>query len=83
MLESATDSLEADELIYQVIEKEFPGSTVLIIALHLRKVVFCDRVLVMEAGRVLEFDSPSALLADQDSNLRKMLAEGEGINRRI
>lgn len=58
--------LETDALIQETIRQEFASCTVLTIAHRLNTVVLdCDRVLVLDAGNVVEFDSPYTLLQKQ------------------
>lgn len=70
-------------LVHQVIEKEFSETTVLIMTRRLRTVLSCDRVLVMEDNQVLEFDKPSTLLSDPDSNLKKAMVKMQEMSRRM
>ena len=44
--------------------------------------VLCDRVAVMDRGRILEFDSPAALVRGLDAPSRITLADGEVITTR-
>jgi len=53
---------------------------VLTIAHRLNTIIDYDRVLVMDAGKVAEFDSPNALLKDSDSLFFK-LAKQAGISQ--
>ncbi len=50
-----------------VLRTQFADRTVITIAHRLETIIDSDRVLVMDAGRVAEFDSPSKLLARPDS----------------
>ncbi|VDK49244.1 unnamed protein product [Cylicostephanus goldi] len=75
---AAAVDAETDSLLQRTIREQFADSTVLTIAHRLNTVMDCDRLLVMDAGRVVEFDTPSALLAKQDSLFRSM-AEDAGI----
>lgn len=54
--------LRTDSLIQQTIRRKFADCTVLTIAHRLHTIIDSDRVLVMDAGQVSEFDSPFALL---------------------
>lgn len=66
-----------DELIQRVLRDEarLHGATVLAIAHRLQTIVDFDRVLVLGDGKVLEFDSPTKLLADKDSTFAAMMKE--------
>ncbi|CAJ0609669.1 unnamed protein product [Cylicocyclus nassatus] len=75
---AAAVDAETDSLLQRTIREQFADCTVLTIAHRLNTVMDCDRLLVMDAGRVIEFDTPSALLAKQDGLFRSM-AEDAGI----
>jgi len=64
---TAAVDLETDDLVQATIRKEFADCTVLTIAHRLNTIMDSDRVLVLDAGRVKEFDSPAGLLADKHS----------------
>jgi len=68
-IDEATASVdrETDLLLQQAIRAEFRDNTVLTIAHRIQTVLDCDRVLVMDGGRVAEFDPPSVLLANRQS----------------
>ena len=55
--------------------------TVVTVAHRLRTVVFYHRVLVMDAGRKLEYDTPSALLRNSSSRFRAMCAATGDLTR--
>merc|ERR1711973_728879 len=64
---TAAVDLETDDLVQDTIRKEFADCTVLTIAHRLNTIMDSDRALVLDAGRVKEFDSPAGLLADKHS----------------
>ncbi|KAF9429464.1 CD9 antigen [Entomortierella beljakovae] len=74
---TAAVDVETDELIQKTIREEFKDRTILTIAHRIKTVMDSDKILVMERGRVSEFDSPHRLLKDKDSLFYK-LAEQAG-----
>jgi ATP-binding cassette subfamily C (CFTR/MRP) protein 1 len=78
LLDEATSSVdfETDNLIQKTIKEEFKSSTILIIAHRLNNVLDSDRILVMDSGRVVEFDTPQNQLKNPNSILNKLLKAG-------
>ncbi|PBK75557.1 ABC protein [Armillaria solidipes] len=72
ILDEATASVdvETDQKIQQTIQHQFRDRTLLCIAHRLRTIISYDRVLVLEEGRVAEFDSPSKLFLRDDGIFR-------------
>lgn len=66
LLDEATSSVDSqtDEIMFSTIEREFKGYTTLAVAHRLDWAIRSDRVVVMEAGRVVETGSPQELLQD-------------------
>ncbi|KAH9185668.1 hypothetical protein AeNC1_012357 [Aphanomyces euteiches] len=64
---TANIDLETDRLIQQMIKEGFHGVTRLIIAHRLETILDSDRILVLDAGQVKEFDAPATLLANSES----------------
>ncbi|KAK7930845.1 hypothetical protein WMY93_007240 [Mugilogobius chulae] len=62
---TAAVDLETDDLIQNTIRKEFSHCTVLTIAHRLHTIMDSSRVMVLDAGKIVEFDSPSNLLVKQ------------------
>lgn len=79
LLDEATAAIdgEMDRLIQETIRSSFDGCTKLIIAHRLNTVLSCSRVMVMDNGQILEFDSPAALLANESSRFRAMMEASE------
>jgi ABC-type multidrug transport system fused ATPase/permease subunit len=67
LLDEATAALdsETDALVQRVVRSAFADRTILTIAHRLDTIIDADRILVMDAGRVAEFASPSELLRDE------------------
>ncbi|XP_035525425.1 multidrug resistance-associated protein 5 [Morone saxatilis] len=83
ILDEATAAIdtETDRLIQETIRSAFGSCTTLIIAHRLNTVMSCSRVMVLDNGQILEFDSPAALLADENSRFRAMIAASENQSR--
>ena len=77
MLDEATASCDAvtDANIQKVIKRVFKDCTVLTIAHRLNTVADSDRIMVIDAGVVVEFDAPAALLALPDSAYGRLIRE--------
>ncbi|KAF9935468.1 hypothetical protein BGZ67_003418 [Mortierella alpina] len=60
VLDEATSAVdvETDELIQKTIRREFSNLTVLTIAHRIKTVMDSDRILVLDQGMVVEYDSP-------------------------
>ena len=59
---TANVDFKTDRLIQQVIRDKFKDSTVLTIAHRLNTIMDYDKVLVLNGGRVVEFDKPEVLV---------------------
>lgn len=58
---------ETDHLIQRVIRAKFVDRTVITIAHRLTTILDCDKILVMDAGQVVEFATPAELLSNPES----------------
>nr|CAD1816972.1 unnamed protein product [Ananas comosus var. bracteatus] len=63
-MDEATASVDSqtDAVIQRIIREDFAACTIISIAHRIPTVMDCDRVLVVDAGRAKEFDTPSNLL---------------------
>ena len=70
MLDEATAAvdLETDDLVQATIRKEFVDCTVLTIAHRLNTIMDSNRVMVLDQGKIIEFDSPQNLLSNSESH---------------
>ncbi|KAL7089477.1 hypothetical protein ACP275_13G188700 [Erythranthe tilingii] len=75
VLDEATAAVDVrtDALIQKTIREEFRSCTMLIIAHRLNTIIDCDKVLLLDAGQVVEFDSPETLLHREESAFSKMV----------
>jgi multidrug resistance protein, putative len=78
---TAAMDLHTDSLIQETIRREFKDCTILTIAHRLDTILDSDRVLVLEKGRIIEFDSPARLLKNPDSVLSKLAQDASIIRR--
>lgn len=62
-----------DSLIQQTIREKFSDCTVLTIAHRLHTIMDADRVLVLDAGRLIEFDEPHLLLQNENGLFASMV----------
>ncbi|CAG7716193.1 unnamed protein product, partial [Allacma fusca] len=69
---TAAIDLETDDLIQQTIRTEFLESTVITIAHRLNTIMDSTRILVLDNGFIREYDSPSNLLRDHNSQFYQM-----------
>ncbi|KAG9492340.1 hypothetical protein GDO78_000707 [Eleutherodactylus coqui] len=79
LLDEATAAIDndTDVLIQETIKDAFSECTVLIIAHRLNTVFHCDRIMVMDHGKITEFDRPSVLLSKENSTFHAMAAAAE------
>lgn len=74
ILDEATSSVDfdTDHQIQETIRSEFVESSLLCIAHRIRTVVDYDRILVLDHGEVVEFDTPYALITRPGSVFQQM-----------
>ncbi|KAJ3514870.1 hypothetical protein NLJ89_g2120 [Agrocybe chaxingu] len=74
ILDEATASVdyETDRKIQDTIAYEFKDRTILCIAHRLRTIISYDRICVLDAGQIAEFDTPTKLYDNTDGIFRGM-----------
>ncbi|KAJ9526631.1 hypothetical protein QJQ45_017605 [Haematococcus lacustris] len=85
VLDEATSNVDnaTDNLIQATIRSAFADCTVLTIAHRLHTIIDSDRILLLDAGKLAEFESPAVLLQRPGGAFRKLVEEttkGGGLN---
>ncbi|KAJ2737623.1 hypothetical protein H4R23_001706 [Coemansia sp. Cherry 401B] len=77
VLDEATAAIdnETDTIIQESIRKEFKDCTVLTIAHRLNTIIDSDMILVVDGGRLAEYDTPQNLLENENSLFAKLVEE--------
>lgn len=64
---TAAIDLETDDLIQKTIRTEFKDCTVLTIAHRLNTIMDSSRIIVLDRGKIVEFDTPQNLISNKNS----------------
>lgn len=75
LMDEATASvdMETDKVIQETIRKSFSDATLLVIAHRINTIIDMDRIMVLSDGKLVEFDTPQALLSNPDGVFTKMV----------
>lgn len=64
---TAAVDVETDKVIQETIRTSFKDRTILTIAHRINTIMDNDRIIVLDKGKVVEFDTPEALLKNTNS----------------
>ncbi|CAK5040960.1 unnamed protein product [Meloidogyne enterolobii] len=83
VLDEATASIDSqtDELIQRAIRTEFSRSTILTIAHRISTVMDYDRIMVLSAGKLVEFDTPEKLAAEKTSHFHALVKNSSNVEK--
>ncbi len=70
---TASVDFETDKFIQKTIREEFKQFTVLTIAHRIETILDYDRICVLDKGKIIEFDTPNNLLANNKSNFYSLV----------
>ncbi|KAJ7852957.1 multidrug resistance-associated ABC transporter [Mycena leptocephala] len=80
ILDEATSAIDykTDAVVQNSLRTKLGGDvTSLIVAHRLHTIMDADRIMVLDTGRIVEFDSPQKLLEIEDGHFRALLDESE------
>ncbi|KAL4247262.1 hypothetical protein ABKN59_006864 [Abortiporus biennis] len=80
ILDEATSAIdyETDTIIQNSLRKELNKDvTLLTVAHRLQTIMDADKIMVLDSGRIVEFDKPSVLLQNEKGMLRALVDESE------
>ena len=79
ILDEATANIDVvtEQKVQRLISEELEGCTMITIAHRLNTIMQSDKVMVLSFGRIIEFDEPSMLAADPNSEFASLLKELE------
>jgi len=85
VLDEATANVDhrTDQLIQETLKNSFRGATIIAVAHRLETILQSDSILVLGNAKVLEQDTPEALLADETSHFFAMAKSGGYITKRL
>ena len=83
VMDEATASIDnsTDAAIQTMIRENFSGATVLTIAHRLNTIMDSDKILVLDDGRIAEYDSPQSLLSKEDGLFRGMVEKSRAAHQ--
>ncbi|KAF9941981.1 hypothetical protein BGZ65_012859, partial [Modicella reniformis] len=76
---TAAIDLETDALVQKIIRQKFNDRTILTIAHRINTVMDSDRIMVLDKGRIVEFDSPKVLLKNRNSIFYSLAKESGNV----
>lgn len=82
LVDEATSSIDnvTEEAILEAIRQNFQDCTMITIAHRLKTVINSDKILFMDQGRVMEFDTPKNLLSNKKGHFYGLWKEYEDVH---
>ena len=75
LLDEASSNIdpETDKILQRMVRNEFKACTKLVIAHRIDTIIDADKILVLDKGKVVEFDTPFQLLTDATSHFSQLV----------
>lgn len=80
---TASVDIETDKLIQKTIDEAFANCTRLTIAHRLNTIMNSDRIMVLDKGKVVEFDTPKNLLLNPNSYFTQLVNQTGKANAKM
>lgn len=79
VMDEATANMDpvTDKMLHDVIQEIFSHCTILTIAHRLHSILDCDLVMVLDNGRLVEYNNPNKLIQDESTTFYKMCKDSE------
>ena len=75
LLDEASSNIDpdTDKILQRMVRNEFKACTKLVIAHRIDTIIDADKILVLDKGKVVEFDTPFQLLTDASSHFSQLV----------
>ena len=85
LMDEATANIDtqSEQVIQRLLKERFHDCTIFMIAHRLNTILHCDKILVLDAGTVLEFGSVEELKRDKKSHFHNMLSKYEDMHQNL
>lgn len=84
LLDEATASIDlsTDQTLQKIIQQVFKDRTVFIIAHRIATILECSKIMLLNDGKLVEFDSPQKLLSDTSSQFYALASSATNLKNK-